>query len=56
MEQLDSHGVEREKAELLAREGSGAQDATLKETFQESSTRWRATLAIFLMGMQVRIV
>lgn len=56
MEQLDSHGVEREKAELQARPGAAIHDATLKETFSEETTRWRAVLAIFLMGMQVRSI
>lgn len=54
MEQFDRSGVEREKAELLARQESETSDATLRETFRDSTTRWRTILAIFLMGMQVR--
>ncbi|KAG8957626.1 hypothetical protein FRC00_003729 [Tulasnella sp. 408] len=52
MEQFDRSGVEREKAELLARQESERSDATLRETFRDSTTRWRTILAIFLMGMQ----
>lgn len=53
MEQFDRHGVEGEKAELLARVASGTNTATLRETLRDSTTRWRALLAIFLMGIQV---
>lgn len=53
MEQLDRNGVEREKAELLERQNAGTTDATLLETFHDVTTRKRAILAIFLMGMQV---
>lgn len=54
MEQFDRNGVEREKAELLARQEADRPDATLRETFRDSTTRWKTILAIFLMGMQVR--
>ncbi|KAG8951288.1 hypothetical protein FRC04_006527 [Tulasnella sp. 424] len=52
MEQFDRNGVEREKAELLARQEADTTDATLRETFRDSTTRWKTILAIFLMGMQ----
>lgn len=52
MEQFDRNGVEREKEDLLVRLASGSHNATLKETMLESTTRWRALLAMFLMGMQ----
>lgn len=52
MEQFDRNGVEREKAELLARQDADSTDATLRETFRDSTTRWKTILAIFLMGMQ----
>lgn len=55
MEQFDRNGVEREKAELLARQNAGVAEATLVETFRDDTARKRTVLAIFLMGMQVRL-
>ncbi|KAG8979250.1 hypothetical protein FRB93_010244 [Tulasnella sp. JGI-2019a] len=52
MEQFDRHGVEREKEDFLVRLSSGTNNATLKETMRDPTTRWRAILAMFLMGMQ----
>ncbi|KAG8859077.1 hypothetical protein FRB96_004647 [Tulasnella sp. 330] len=52
MEQFDRHGVEREKEDLLVRLSSGTNNATLKEIMLDPTTRWRAILAMFLMGMQ----
>jgi hypothetical protein len=56
LEALDSAGAEREKAEILAKANTSTQEATLLETFKDSSTRWRTVLAIYLMGMQVKLL
>ncbi|KAG8968309.1 hypothetical protein FRC03_007965 [Tulasnella sp. 419] len=52
MDQFNTPGAEQEKVMNEARGTDGRSEASLRETFAESTTKWRTILAMFPMGMQ----